>query len=99
MSQSTGPDQRHDLWSKIWKDRHGHVVIWQMPNIPLIAWAVLTAISLFFSGSVANILSGLGSAALVIWALLEVFRGTNYFRRALGLLVLVVAVMSLVKSL
>lgn len=94
-----GQDSTHDLWDKTWKNDKGHVVLWQMPNIPLIAWAVLTFLSLLFSGRLADVLSWLSSAALITWSLLEIFKGTNYFRRALGLLVLVYAMMALIKSL
>lgn len=87
------------LWSKTWKNRQGQVVIWQTPNLPLIAWAGLTIGSLLVNGRPADILSWLGSAALIIWSLLEIFRGASYFRRALGLLVLFLATMSLIKSL
>lgn len=87
-----------DLWDRIWKDKRGHVVIWQMPNPYLIAWAVLTVISLFFTGRTADIFSGAGSVVLVVWAALELLKGVNYFRRALGLLVLVLAISSLIKT-
>lgn len=87
------------LWSKTWRNRQGRVVIWQTPNLALIAWAGLTVFSLMVNGRLADILSWLGLAALVIWSLLEIFRGANYFRRALGLLVLVMAALSLIKSL
>lgn len=90
---------RRSLWSKTWKNRRGKVVIWQTPNLPLIAWAGLTVFSLMVNGRLADILSWLGLAALVIWSLLEIFRGANYFRRALGLLVLIMAIISLIKSL
>ena len=86
------------LWDRTWKDKQGHIVVWQMPNIPLIAWAVLTFLSLLVTGRLADIFSWLGSAALISWALIEIFKGTNYFRRALGLLVLIYAVMALIKS-
>jgi hypothetical protein len=89
---------KRSLWDKTWKDRRGKVVIWQTPNIPLIGWAVLTFLSLLFSGRQADIFSWLGSASLIIWSLLEISKGANYFRRALGLLVLVTAVMSLIKN-
>jgi len=87
------------LWDRFWKDKHGKVVIWQFPNVFLIGWAVLTTLSLFFNGHIADIFSWVGSAALIIWALLEITKGTNYFRRALGLVVLIAAVMSLIKNL
>jgi hypothetical protein len=91
--------QHGSWWDRIWKDKHGDVVIWQFPNAWLIAWAVLTLFSLFFNGHVADIFSWLGSAALIIWALFELLKGVNYFRRGLGLIVLIAAVMSLIKNL
>lgn len=87
------------LWSKTWRNRQGKVVIWQTPNLPLIAWAGLTILSLLVSSRLADIFSWLGSAALIAWSLLEIFKGVNYFRRALGLLVLAMAMASLIKSL
>jgi len=90
-------DRRHDLWDKIWKDRTGHVVIYQRPNIWLIGWAVLTLMSLFLLGQAANILSLLATIVLGIWALLEISRGANYFRRALGVVVMIFVIMSLSK--
>lgn len=87
------------LWDKIWKDGRGKVVIWQTPNAWLIGWAVLTTLSLFFNGRVADVFGWAGSASLIIWSVLEITKGANYFRRALGAVVLILAVMSLVKSL
>ena len=81
-----------DLWDKFWRDDRGHVVIWQPPNIWLIVWAALDFASLFFNGAVSNVLWYLGSASLIIWALLEVFQGVNYFRRTLGAVVLIFAI-------
>jgi len=85
------------LWDRIWKDKHGrHVVIWQWPNAYLWAWLILTVVSLFFNGRTADILSGAGSVVLIVWAVLELTKGVNYFRRALGAVVLVWAVLSLI---
>jgi hypothetical protein len=87
------------FWDEFWKDREGRVVIWQTPNAWLIGWAVSTFISLFLTGRPADVLTWLGEASLIIWALLEIFKGANYFRRLLGLVVLVFAIMSLIKNL
>lgn len=87
-----------DWWNKIWRDKHGRIVIWQTPNVPLIVWAILTFLSLLVNGGLANAFYWLGSAALIIWSLLELFKGVNYFRRALGLLVLIMAVISVIKN-
>jgi hypothetical protein len=87
-----------DLWDRIWRDENGKIVIWQRPNLWLIGWAVLTTISLFISGRGADIFSWLAEISLIIWSLLEITKGANYFRRVLGLLVLIFAVMSLIKN-
>lgn len=89
----------HDLWDRMWKNDRGDVVIWQTPNAWLIGWAVLTVLSLLVSGRLADILSVAGSGVLIIWSLLEIFKGDSYFRRLLGLVVLIFAVASLLKSL
>jgi len=70
-----------------------------MPNAYLWAWAGLTIVSFFFNnGKTADILTGLASAVLIVWAVLELTKGVNYFRRALGLVVLILAVLALIKS-
>jgi hypothetical protein len=90
------PDR--SLWDKLWLDWQGNVVIYQRPNVWIIAWAVLDIVAIFApSKHTASIAWSLGSAALIIWALLEIARGVNYFRRALGLLVLLMAVGSIFK--
>ncbi|HTB49162.1 MAG TPA: hypothetical protein VK712_03710 [Verrucomicrobiae bacterium] len=93
MLRDRSQRDRRDLWDKIWRDRHGHVVVFQMPNIWLIAWVILTLISLLSpSHNTANLFWWLSTGVLVIWALLEVFRGVNYFRRGLGLVILLMTV-------
>lgn len=87
---------QQDWWDKIWKDKRGNVVIFQKPNILLIAWAVLTVISLFVPrGSTQENIWWISVAALGLWSLLELFRGVNYFRRALGAIVLLITVASM----
>lgn len=64
-----------------------------MPNAWLIAWIIFTLISLLSSSKgAANVFWWLSSGTLVIWALLEVFRGVNYFRRALGVVILLMTI-------
>ena len=85
------------LWEDFWRDKHGDVVIWQTPNAFLIGWALLTIISLFLNnGSVADLFTWLGMASLVIWSLLEIFKGVNYFRRILGAVVLILILLSII---
>jgi hypothetical protein len=88
----------YDLWDKIWKNKNGDVVIWQMPNVFLIAWVIFTIISIVTVGQVSNVFLWLGDATLVIWALLELVKGANYFRRFMGLVVLGLSVLLILKS-
>ncbi|HET8991706.1 MAG TPA: hypothetical protein VFN31_01580 [Candidatus Saccharimonadales bacterium] len=85
-----------NLWDRIWRDEDGDIVIWQTPNAYIIGWAVLTIISLFVTGTIANIFTWLGIAALVIWAALEILKGVNYFRRALGAVVFILMLISII---
>jgi len=85
------------LWDKFWKDKSGQVVITHVPNIWLVLWIVFELVSLFSaSQKFAEITSWIASGALAIWALLEIFKGVNYFRRLLGLIILILIVLSLV---
>lgn len=86
-----------NIWENMWYDKRGRVVIWQTPNIALIGWAVFTILSLFINGKTADIFQWLGIGSLLIWAGLEIFRGANYFRRLLGVAVLILDVLSIVK--
>ncbi len=89
---------QRSLWDKTWRDRRGRVVLWQTPNAWLIGWAVLTTVSLFINGRPADVLSWLAQASLAVWCGLEIFRGVDYFRRGLGLLILVFVIMSVVRN-
>ncbi len=85
--------------NRIWRDNDGKVVLWQMPNIWLAVWLVAVLAGFFISkGKLASVIHWIGSGALIIWALLEIFRGVNYFRRALGTVVLLVTVASIIKT-
>lgn len=69
-------------------DRHGRVVVVQLPNLPLIAWAVFALVARFADGSWSGYFDFLSGAALVTWAYLEITQGDSPFRRALGAAVL-----------
>jgi hypothetical protein len=85
-----------DLWDKFWKDKHGRVVIFQVPNILLIGWAVLTVVSLFVPrGQTQETVWWLSVALLGVWSLLEISKGVNYFRKSLGVAVLLLVVASI----
>ena len=85
-----------EIWDKIWHDKHGKVVIWQTPNIPLIGWVVFTIISLLINGKAADITQYIGIASLTVWSILEIVLGVNYFRRFLGVIVLISTVVTII---
>lgn len=72
--------------------RTGRIVIAQRPNAPLAIWIVATVIAFFVHGTVHTVVSVVGTVALVIWAIDELARGVNPWRRALGAVVLLVIV-------
>jgi hypothetical protein len=83
------------LIDKTFRDSDGKIVIGQMPNPPLIVWVVASLLKLIFTSGVGN--KGLDVVAfgcLFTWAWEELFQGVNYFRKALGLGVLVAIIAS-----
>ncbi len=75
---------------RIFRDDKGEFVIGQMPNLPIIIWFVASILKLVFPKG--NIYAGLdfvAAASLTIWSLLEIFQGVNYFRKGLGIVVLI----------
>jgi hypothetical protein len=74
---------------KFFKDARGRIVLFQMPNTLVYAWAFFKVISLLLSnGRLKNGSAELGTAFLFVWAYLEITKGVNYFRRLLGIIVL-----------
>jgi hypothetical protein len=99
MSEPRFTTQRRQqsFWEKIWRDKQGDIVIWQTPNVPIIAWAVLTVISIITTGTLSNVVWYIAAAVLAVWALLEIFKGADYFRRVLGVLVILLMVAAFFK--
>ena len=81
---------QNTLVDKTFRDNEGNIVIAQMPNLPLIVGIVTSLLTLVFtSGKINTLLDLVAYGSLFTWAWLELFQGVNYFRRALGLVVLV----------
>ena len=86
---------KRTFWDKFWRDEHGNDVIWQRPNKLLLLWAACALITLFLRGStLEDIISWIGLIAIILWALLEAMWGVNYFRRSIGLMVLIIIAFS-----
>jgi hypothetical protein len=69
----------------------GRLVVAQAPNGPLVVFLAATAIRILADpeGRAGTVVSVVGSAALLVWAGLEIARGDSPFRRVLGTVVLV----------
>lgn len=79
-----------NLFDRTFRDSEGKIVIAQPPNLPLIVWIVASLLKLIFTtGKIHLGLDLVAFGVLFTWAWEELFQGVNYFRRALGLIVLV----------
>jgi hypothetical protein len=77
------------LFNRTFRDSDGKIVLAQMPNPPLWVWLTATFLQrLLPSGKLQAAAALVAFGALFTWAWLELFDGVNYFRRALGLVVL-----------
>ncbi len=81
---------KNSLFDKTFRDSEGNIVLAQMPNLPILVWIAATLLKLIpISGSIYTVLDAIAFGSLFTWAWQEVFQGVNYFRRALGLVVLI----------
>jgi hypothetical protein len=78
----------HSFFEKFWKKPDGSQGLWQTPNVPLLGWFVCMVLVHITEGHLKTGLQFLGSAFLFTWAYLEITTGVSYFRRVLGLAVL-----------
>jgi hypothetical protein len=78
-----------------YKDKRGKVAVAQIPNLPIMVWAVSAVFARIFSnGSVHDLFVVVSFGALFTWAWMELFSGSNYLRRLLGLAILVLLIQS-----
>jgi hypothetical protein len=75
------------------RDSEGQIVIFQLPNLPITVWAVSMLLKFFFStGRTRIALELISFGSLFTWAWEELFQGQSYFRKSIGLVVLVGAI-------
>jgi predicted neutral ceramidase superfamily lipid hydrolase len=78
------------LFDKLFRDSSGEIVIAQMPNLPIVIWAVASLLKIVYKTGRINLgLDILAFVSLFIWAIQELFQGVNYFRRGLGAIVII----------
>lgn len=64
--------------------------LFQVPNLPLIVGLVCYGLNMLLANGKLDTLFGIvGFGAIFTWAWLELFKGVNWARRALGLAVLI----------
>lgn len=81
------------LFDRTFRDSEGKLVLAQPPNLPILVWVVASLLQLVFtSGKIHTGLDLVAFGSLFTWAWEELFQGVNYFRRSLGLVVLVGAI-------
>jgi len=81
------------FFDKTFRDTQGKIVLFQTPNLPLIIWITASLLNMVFTtGKLNTALDVIAFGALFTWAFEELFQGTNYFRRALGAVVLLTLV-------
>ncbi len=86
--------------SKFFEDKSGKIVLAQAPNIWLLGWVALTLISFVVPHAKSHdMLQLVKDILLGIWAILELTKGVNYFRKTLGLFVLTFTVANLINFL
>ena len=77
------------LFDRTFRDSEGQIVIAQPPNLPLIVGIVASLLKLIVTTEEINLaLDLVAFGSLFTWAWEELFQGVNYFRRPLGLSVL-----------
>lgn len=69
-------------------------VIFQTPNPPLIGWFLFTMLNLLWHGNqeIHHFFNLMSFGFIFTWAWLEITSGVNYFRRLLGVTVLIITI-------
>lgn len=71
------------------KDKNNNIVLAQKPNLLIIVWIITVVSNPFLNGELKSLVGLISFGVLFAWAWLELFDGVNYFRRAIGLVVLI----------
>jgi hypothetical protein len=85
------------LVDKIFRDKQGIVTIGQSPNLVLISFLLFTILAMIFRrGDSGYLCKALVFGSIFTWSYLEIFDGANYFRRILGIVIMILSLMSAV---
>jgi hypothetical protein len=90
---------KYTLFDRLFRDATGQIVIGQPPNLPILIWVSATLLKLVFKmGKVKLVLDLLAFSSLLYWSFLEITQGVNYFRRDLGVVVLIALIASVIQQ-
>ena len=92
MATRSDMTSQHSPLSSFFRNpESGEVVVAQMPNVPLWVFLAATAMRLLVhpTGTLGTTVSVIGTAGLVVWAVLEIIGGDSPFRRVLGAVVVI----------
>jgi hypothetical protein len=79
-----------NFFNRFFRDANGEIVIGQMPNLPIIIWLLASLVKVVYPTGKINLgLDLVATSSLFIWSIGEIAQGVNYFRRSLGLVVLI----------
>lgn len=77
---------------KCFRDSDNKITVFQKPNLSITVWAISLLVKQLTDGKIYELFDIIGFGALFTWAWLEIFQGVNYFRRVLGLIVLIFSI-------
>lgn len=96
MLQKPLVPSQQSFFDRCVKDRTGKLALAAKPNLPITTWFLARLLAWPLTGTAEAVARAVAYGALFTWAWLELFQGVNYFRRALGLVVLAGLIMSAV---
>jgi len=80
---------------RFFRDKHGQIAVWQSPNLLLLTWFASTVLQkLFKTGTSHKLFAVIAFGAIFAWAWQEISAGDSYFRRLLGLIVIIASIYS-----
>ena len=83
------------LWDRAQRGWPAGFPLVQFPNAPLLVAIGAWLVAKVTDGTVHDVARGVFTVGLVVWALLELLRGSNWVRRVLGAVVLAFQVAAL----
>jgi hypothetical protein len=88
-----------NLFSKLFKNKNGEIVVAQRPNLLLYVWIIALLLSKIIGNpEIQNGFRFVAGAALFAWSYLEITQGDNTFRRILGLVVMCAVILGFFRS-